>query len=219
MNFLKKYKHGLVIVIYGIFYMACFHYLETRQLSAYHLIHCVADDWIPFCEYFIVPYFLWFPYQFIVIAYMIFKNPDKREYYRLTCNLCMGMSIFLFVSWVYPNGQLLRPVVFPRDNIFTTLTAFLYATDTPTNILPSIHVFNSLATFMAINNCQALREKKALRIFCGVLTASIVLSTLFLKQHSIIDATLGATMACAGYLLFYRRRTTAYVRRHTYVRS
>lgn len=55
------------------------------------------------------------------------------------------MTIFLIVSYAYPNAQHLRPVEFPRDNIFTDVVRWLYKTDTPTNILPSIHVFNSLA--------------------------------------------------------------------------
>ena len=70
------------------------------------------------------------------------------------------MTVFLIVSYVYPNAQHLRPTEFPRDNIFTDMVKWLYSTDTPTNILPSIHVFNSLAIHMSLTNCEALRDKK-----------------------------------------------------------
>ena len=72
----------------------------------------------------------------------------------------MGMTVFLIVSYVYPNAQHIRPTEFPRDNIFTDIVKWLYSTDTPTNILPSIHVFNSLAIHMSLTNCETLRNKK-----------------------------------------------------------
>ena len=34
----------------------------------------------------------------------------------------MGMTVFLIVSYVYPNAQHLRPTEFPRDNIFTDIS-------------------------------------------------------------------------------------------------
>lgn len=153
MNFIKKYKHGFVIVTYSILYLCIFQYLEQRHVYSYHLIHCALDDLIPFCEYFIVPYLLWFPYQVFVIAYFIFFNKEKREYYQLTLNLCMGMTVFLIVSWLYPNIQLLRPAVFTGDSLFIRAVQQLYSMDTPTNILPSIHVFNSIAIHLAICKC------------------------------------------------------------------
>ena len=205
MNFIKKYKHGFVIVTYAILYLFIFQYLEQRHVYSYHLIHCALVDLIPFCEYFIVPYLLWFPYQVFVVAYFIFFNKNKREYYQLTLNLCMGMTVFLIVSWLYPNIQLLRPAVFADDNLFIRTVQHLYSIDTPTNILPSIHVFNSIAIHLAIRKCEQLKDKKWLKKCAGILTFLIILSTMFLKQHSVIDVTLGSAMAGAGYLLFYSR--------------
>lgn len=86
-------------------------------------------------------------------------NKNKHEYYQLAFNLMMGMTVFLIVSYVYPNAQHIRPTEFPRDNIFTDIVKWLYSTDTPTNILPSIHVFNSLAIHMSLTNCETLRNK------------------------------------------------------------
>ena len=97
------------------------------------------------------------------LLYLFQKN--KHEYYQLIFNLMMGMTIFLIVSYLYPNIQHLRPSEFPRENIFADAVRMLYATDTPTNILPSIHVFNSLAIHMSLTNCQALREHRGIRWF------------------------------------------------------
>lgn len=202
-RFLKAYKHGLVLVVFGVFYMMAFQYLEQRTVYGYHVVHTVFDDLIPFCEYFIVPYLLWFPYMAAAVIYFIFFNKNKHEYYQLVRNLIMGMSIFLIVSFIYPNIQHLRPTEFAKDTIFTRLVAQLYRTDTPTNILPSIHVFNSLAIHLALNSCEALREKKKIRCASLILTILIVLSTMFLKQHTVIDVCLGATLALFGAVVFY----------------
>ncbi|MDO4276399.1 MAG: phosphatase PAP2 family protein [Eubacteriales bacterium] len=202
-DFIKKYKHGFIILIYSIVYTLLFAYLEQQTFHGYHVVHTVFDDAIPFCEYFIVPYMLWFPYMILAVLYFIFINKNKHEYYQLIFNLMMGMTIFLVVSYVYPNIQHLRPSEFPRDNIFTDMVRWLYRTDTPTNILPSIHVFNSLAIHMSLTNCEALRGRKSIRYGSLILTILIILSTMFLKQHSVIDVCLGATLALFGFLLFY----------------
>lgn len=206
-QFLKKYKHGFIILIYSIIYILLFAWLEGLPVHGFHVVHTVFDDMIPFCEFFIVPYLLWFPYMIGTVLYFIFVNKDKHEYYQLIFNLMMGMTIFLIVSYVYPNIQHLRPTEFPRDNIFTDMVAALYRTDTPTNILPSIHVFNSLAIHMSLTNCQALKDKKIVKNASLALTILIIMSTMFLKQHSVIDVCLGATLALFGFLIFYPQRT------------
>lgn len=219
LSFIKKYKHGLVIVTYSLIYILLFAYLEKLPVRGFHVVHTVFDDRIPFCEFFVVPYLLWFPYMIGAVAYFIFVNKNHREYYQLICNMMMGMTVFLIVSYVYPNVQHLRPAEFPRDNIFTTMVAMLYKTDTPTNILPSIHVFNSLAVHMSLTNCQALKNHRALKASSLVLTILIILSTMFLKQHSVIDVCLGATLALFGYLVFYPQRAADTQRNIAFSRS
>lgn len=216
LQFINKYKHGLVIGSYLVIYMIMFQYLESLPVHGFHVIDTAFDDMIPFCEYFIIPYFLWFPYMAIAILYFVFLNKNKREYYQLSFNLMMGMTLFLIVSYIYPNVQHLRPTSFARDNIFTDLVAFLYKIDTPTNVLPSIHVFNSLAIHKAIVSCEALKHKSNIKRGSLILTCLIILSTMFLKQHTVIDVFLGITLAFFGFLVFYPAKEPAYARKHAY---
>ncbi len=78
-QFIKKYRHGLIILAYAIVYMLFFEYLECRPVWGFHVIDTVFDDYIPFCEYFIVPYLLWFPYQILTVLYFIFRNKNKKK--------------------------------------------------------------------------------------------------------------------------------------------
>lgn len=205
MSFIKKYRHGLFIGIYAAFYMILFKLLELREISGYHVIYSPLDSMIPFCEVFIVPYLLWFPYLFLTVLYFIFINKDKAEYYRFSLNLMLGMTIFIFVSLLYPNIQHLRPLVMPRDNIFTDAVRILYKVDTPTNILPSIHVYHSIACYIAIADAKVLRKNRFIQMGAFILMVLVVLSTMFLKQHSIIDVSMGTTLSVLGYLLFYQQ--------------
>ncbi len=200
-NFWKKYGHGGWIAAYMTFYMLGFFILEHAGHRHYHVIHSVIDDMIPFNEYFIIPYYLWFAYIAVGVLWFIFKCKSKTEYYKLVSVLSIGMTIFLIASCVYPNCQDLRPTEFLHHNIFTDMVSALYKTDTPTNILPSIHVFNSLAIFYALNGSEQLRSHRVVRWGAGILTVLIILSTMFLKQHSIVDASMGTLMSFGVQLL------------------
>ena len=58
-QFILRYRHAWVL-LYSFIYMPWFCYLEKHRFSHYYLIHSPLDDYIPFVEYFIVPYLLWF---------------------------------------------------------------------------------------------------------------------------------------------------------------
>ena len=83
---IKKYRHGFIIAIYFVAYLILFGYLEQRPVRAYHVVHTVFDDMIPFCEIFIIPYLLWFPYVVITVVYFLFRNKNKKEYFQLIFN-------------------------------------------------------------------------------------------------------------------------------------
>ena len=84
---------------------------------------------------------------------------DNKEFIRFALSLIIGMSVSMFICMIYPNGLTLRPDNIP-DNIFGKLVAVLYATDTTTNVFPSIHVYNSIAVHTALSKCKALKEHK-----------------------------------------------------------
>ena len=201
--------YGLIMLIYSGIYLYAFHWLEHRRVFEYHVVHTALDDMIPFEEIFVIPYLLWFPYIMLTVLYFTFREDEKMGYFQLAANLIMGMTVFLIVSYAYPNMQLLRPASFERDNVFTHMVSVLYRKDTPTNILPSIHVFNSIACHLAVHRSPSLRRIKALHAGSFTLMLLIILSTMFLKQHSVVDVCLGMTMALFGYVLFYSQRVPA----------
>ena len=203
-NFYEKYKHGIPLVIYGIIYMTWFCYLERTVTRHYHVIHMAIDDRIPFCEVFIIPYLLWFLYVSAVVLFLFFRS--KPDYKRACIFLFTGMTVFLIVSTLWPNGHHLRLYTMPRDNVFTRMVAYLWRTDTPTNLWPSIHVYNSIGAHLALTHCDRLMNNPRTRWVKWVslcLMVSIILSTMFLKQHSVFDVITALALAAVMYVLCY----------------
>ena len=204
-RFIDKYRHAVPLIIYGIIYLAWFSHLEQTVTSHYRVIHVALDDHIPFCEIFVVPYLLWFAYVAVVVAYFFFR--DKDDYFRTCTFLFTGMTIFLLVSTLWPNGHHLRPYIMPRDNVFTHLVSMLYKADTPTNLWPSIHVYNSLGCHIAVMHSNRLKSHKGIRIGSLILCVSIIMSTMFIKQHSAFNVATAFILAAAMYGIVYRTDT------------
>lgn len=193
------------IIIYAVFYLGSFFYLENRTTDSYHIIECGIDRMIPFCSVFIVPYLIWFPYQFALLGYFVMGGLDHKEFYRFMVYICGGMTCFLLVSLLYPNALELRPTLSLHGGIFDRMVMGLYRIDTPTNVLPSIHVYNSLV--FHITFCRRWEQGTGLgwKRLSMALVTMIVISTVLIKQHSVVDLVLGFVMAGMGYLLVYGR--------------
>ena len=76
-SFLEKNRH-LWILSYFIIYLLWFKSVETTVTSHFHVIHTALDDMIPFCEIFVIPYFLWFAY--VAWGVIFFALNNKRAH-------------------------------------------------------------------------------------------------------------------------------------------
>lgn len=79
----------------------------------------------------------------------------------------------------------------------------IYASDTPTNVFPSIHVYNSLAVHIALHRSEWFQKHKAFDIASLILCVSICMSTVLLKQHSITDVIGASILMAVMYTLVY----------------
>lgn len=198
---LGKLKLAAPIAIYMVVYLVWFFVLESK-ITTYTIIHTSIDDKIPFCEYFVIPYFLWFGY--VALTVVVALLTDEAEYRRSIVFLITGMTIFLIISTLWPNGHNLRPLDIPRHNLCSRLVSGLYRTDTPTNLWPSIHVYNSIGAHLCVSHCKFTRDKKVIRIGSLILCISIIFSTMFIKQHSFFDVCTAFLMALLMGIIVYR---------------
>lgn len=201
-TFVSKYKH-IWTLLYIFIYLPWFTWLEKHVTTEFNLVHVGLDDKIPFCEYFIIPYYLWFLFVPAVLIYLFFYSTE--EYYKATAFLFIGMTIFLILCTVWPNGINLRAEddLANKNNICANLVKGLRKTDTSTNVFPSIHVFNTLGCLIAMLKSKGLVGKKLLKLAATILSVLIILATVFLKQHSILDVVGGFGLAAIMYAIVY----------------
>ncbi len=210
MNLFSKTKvgRGIALCLWTAIYYATFHYIESQHQRV-EILHTKLDDLIPFCKYFIIPYMLWFFYVAGTLIYFCAVNYKEEVYRKLIYSMGLGIVIFIVFSVGFPNGQNMRPYLSGKD-LFEQMVLFIYRTDTPTNIFPSLHVYCSVACLNAILNRENRPEKDMVGIGCTILTVAIILSTMFLKQHSVIDVSAGLLLGGGAYMLFYKKRESKY---------
>lgn len=201
-EFIAKYKHGWIFS-YFIVYMIWFTYLEKTITTKFTPVYSKLDDLIPFAEIFIIPYLLWFLYIFVTVLYFFLTS--KTDFYKYCAYLFIGMTVCLAIYTIWPNGHYLRVNLntLGRSNIFIDILSMIYRIDTATNVFPSIHVFNSIGALIAIYKSNKLNKIRWIRCSGVILTVSICMSTVFLKQHSILDVFGGIALSLIMYIIIY----------------
>lgn len=196
------YRHLLLLGGWLVYFSL---YFLTEQLIPYescHVVHCALDDAIPFCEFFIVPYLLWFLLVAGSLLYLLLY--DVPNFRRLSIYIMITQAGAMLVYILWPSIQLLRPETMPRENLFTWIVSFVYRFDTPTGILPSLHAAYSIAILSVFEHRRETRLWW--RILLPILVVIIILATFFVKQHSVLDALAAIPLCLLGELLIYRLR-------------
>lgn len=169
------------------------------------VVHSVLDDWIPFCEVFIIPYVLW--YVLVAGSLLWFALYNTDSFRKLQTYIIITQVAAMVIYILFPNRQDLRPEVLPRDNFLTDIVRFLYTFDTNTNVCPSLHVAYSLGIASVW-----VREKgvhPGFKALIVVFVVCVCLSVAFVKQHSVVDI-FAAIPVCllAEWWVFFRKRKT-----------
>lgn len=206
-SFIKEHKYCLILLYWP------FHSLWYELLRIFNpddtdvlMIESALDDKIPFCEWFVIPYYTWYVCIALTLLYPLFKS--KREFLRANTLLIGCMVLPMVFCTFCPNGidVSLRPdfETLGRENIATKLVEFIYLVDTPPrNVMPSMHVSVSWGMFFAVLQSKVMCKKTVWKILAGVWCVMISLSTVFVKQHSILDVFAGFAVGVLVFLLVY----------------
>lgn len=197
----SKYSHWLW-ALYLPLYLAAFFWVEryiSPEVTYWASYWPAVDDAIPFCPPFVLAYYLWFPYMILTGFYLAFRHPEPFRRYMQFIAVGFTFSIVFFV--IFPNGQDLRPASFAEDTVFTRMIGMIYAVDTNTNAIPSIHALGSVAVVIAAFDCPDF--KPWLRGVYVLIALLVCASTVLIKQHSILDTLAGLLLAFPIYYLVY----------------
>ena len=198
---LRKENRYLWYILVLPAFLTVFFLEEKLVTGSYWVSYMPLDDVIPFCEYFIIPYVLWYPFLFAVGLYMLLRDHEGFKKFMTSIALSF-FSVSLFFL-IFPNGQDLRPASFERSNICTWIIGIIYTVDDNLNVLPSMHVLGALAAAEAVCMCKGLRSRK-IRAAAIVLAVIISVSTTFVKQHSALDVITAIPVAAVIFLIVYR---------------
>ncbi len=200
-DYIKSHKH-ILFIIYVPIHFIWFAALEAWTKRDFTILHCGLDDIIPFVPQFIIPYYLWFPFVAFFCIYFYIKMP-VRETVKFYTSLVSGMVLTLIIYTIWPNALSLRPEVIEEGGIIGSLVSGLYVIDTDTNVCPSLHVLNTLAIDVAYFVSDKFRGRHLQNIGMIILSALICMSTVFLKQHSVIDVASAVVVCIVISLVIY----------------
>lgn len=174
---------------------------EKLALGRAFVIHSAIDDLIPFSEWFMAIYVMWYPFWIGMLLYCFICEPETFRrtmwFFILTYTVCNLTFIF------FPTCVDFQPTSFERSNFFTWLTGLIYRIDEPTNVLPSEHVIGAFAVVFAAHDSKRFRRARWL-VPILVLAVLISISIMFTKQHSFWDLVAALPLCIAGWAICFR---------------
>mgnify|MGYP006967442684 CR=1 FL=1 len=96
-------------------YLATYGCCERLVVSEYRATQTAVDALIPFCEWFVIPYVLWYFWIVFSLGYFLLRSPESFR--RLQTYFIFLQVAAIAFCVLFPNRQDLRPEVFPREKL------------------------------------------------------------------------------------------------------
>ncbi len=188
-------KKPILLSIYLITFQIIIYFFTKLIQGSPHIIGSTLDNKLPFINIFIIPYVIWYLMIFIV-PYMIYKKDKKKFTQYFLCYL-ITIIISNVIYVIYPS-VIIRPNI-ENTNILNFITNLVYSVDTPAlNCFPSIHCAVSMMFILYTSTTKNIDLKYKILIF--IISVLIMLATLFVKQHVILDLISGNILALIVFL-------------------
>jgi len=136
-------------------------------------------------------------YAFLIVLPVFVVRQD--DHIRRTFLAYLMMWIAAYICFVLYPTIAPRPTKISRTGFVVWGLRLLYDADPPYNCFPSLHVAHS---FVSAFTC--LRVHRRLGLFAMLCASLVGLSTLFTKQHYILDVVAGVVLASLAYITFLR---------------
>ncbi|MBQ7011391.1 MAG: hypothetical protein IJN63_06760 [Clostridia bacterium] len=205
-NATKKERLSAIpwLAVFPIYLLSYFAVEAIVPTTDYWVSYIPLDDHIPFVEQYVVFYVMWYALLAVTGLYLLLFNGEGLKKYCAFIGI--GFFTVLIFSLFFPNGQDLRPdlATLGRENVFTRILEGIYAADTNTNVIPSMHVIGCCGIIFAFWEARELRPFKWPAPLMTFLCINVILSTTFVKQHSILDTFTAIPFSIFVYLLVYK---------------
>lgn len=176
----------LFLFLGGVFLFAV---LDMRSVKRHNFAN-KADQAIPFISWFVIPYIALFPFVAFT-TFSLFSTPYVVEYFL---SMAIAMYTAVVMWWLVPAGTE-RPHL-KGDRQLERLVMWIYKNDKRRNAFPSSHVFTSLISAWYLS----LQYPHLMPAWI-IIASFIAISTLFMKQHYVIDVVVGVFWVASSIFL------------------
>ena len=132
----------------------------------------------------------------ILLPFFVVRQPEQIRRTLLAYLMVWLTAYVCFLA--YPTVAS-RPASVIAPGFIGWGLRFLYSSDPPYNCFPSLHVAHS---FLSALTCY--RVHRGIGIAATLCAALVAVSTLYTKQHYVLDVLAGILLACVAYVAFLR---------------
>ena len=158
------------------------------------------DSATPLIPAFVFIYVAAFPFWLMNYIHIYSMSPYTAKRMLFADLFCKVIATLCYC--LYPC-TLIQPTAEELTGFGAWALRIVYFFDKPTNLLPSMHCFVSWLCARPLLTRFAKGESKKLKIGSTVFAILIFASTVFTKQHVIVDVITGFAVAEAGWLISY----------------
>ena len=147
------------------------------------------DGQIPLIEEWVFVYFGCYVFWFGGLG--LAARQSSQEFYRFFARVLPSL-IIAYLFFVFFPLSIDRPEIV-GEGLSATIMRFLYAIDPPHNLFPSLHCFFNWIVYIQI---RGKREYPLFfRLFACIFSFGVFASTLFTRQHYLLDTVAGVLLA------------------------
>ncbi len=193
---IEKNKIKVLIYIIGLLaFQTIIYFLAKYTPIEPHIVGNDIDNYIPFLSIFIYPYIFWYV-MLTLVPYTLY-NYNKKSFNRYYLTIAISIILVAIIYVLYPT-TMNRPLL-EVNSLSTFITELIYKADTPIrNCLPSMHC---LISFVFIYSSLDTKELPIIhKILIVTLSTLVILSTVFIKQHVLIDVITAFIISLVLYL-------------------
>ena len=192
---IKKYKEFIKSTLIVLVLEAFLYFIIKNFINSCNTVSSLGFEF-PLIKEFVYIYNSWYPFIFLASFIIYIKNKELYKKFILTMIIGILLSDLTFL--IYPT-IIVRPEIEIKG--FTDLILYLtYYFDTPAvNCVPSVHCLFCFISIYYVTLNKKIKTKIKVPIITYLIL--IILSTLFIKQHLLIDVVVASIYTIISILL------------------
>ena len=190
---LKRWVVVIAVYLSGYLFLN----ILTVKKEVVSILTIPWDEQIPILPNFIYPYvaaYFIFTFGLWPICWRQTKKDNEKTMRAALFIILISFLIYFFFPTEVPWSKI------ENGTLAIWILNFLHPTQQVFNAFPSLHT-----AFITFVNCLLWRQKKSLGIAFLPLTIIIILSTIFTKQHVIVDLPAGIFLSLLSVWIFFRK--------------